>query len=120
MMYSNEKREDEVYFACELGRFAFTNPPIHLIPYTIHKSATIPRNKFVFLSLRDCVFSEIWAFCQIISLGSGATHTSKTSGFDVKGALAAVVREVRSRNVTNPVDDILDPRRTPSTALSSK
>ncbi len=50
----------------------------------------------------------------MISFGSGATVTSKTWGFDVRGALAAVVSEVRSRKVTNPVDDILDPRRTPS------
>lgn len=50
----------------------------------------------------------------MISFGSGATVTSKTCGLDVKGVLAAVVSEVRSRNVTNPVEDMLDPRRTPS------
>ena len=50
----------------------------------------------------------------MISFGSGATDTSKTWGFEVKGVLAAVVSEVRSRNVTNPVDDMPDPISTPS------
>ncbi len=50
----------------------------------------------------------------MISFGSGATVTSKTWGLEVRGALAAVVSEVRSRKVTNPVDDIPDPIRTPS------
>lgn len=55
-----------------------------------------------------------------MSFGSGATVTSKTWGLEVSGALAAVVSEVRSRNVTNPVEDILDPRRTPSKDWSRK
>ena len=50
----------------------------------------------------------------MMSFGSGATDTSKTWGFEVKGVLAAVVSDVRSRNVTKPVDDIPDPIRTPS------
>ena len=67
-------------------------------------------------SLRDWLFNDVCAFFQIISFGSGATHTSKTCGLLVKGVLAAVVREVRSRNVTNPVEDMLDPMITLSTA----
>ena len=70
----------------------------------------------VVFSLRYWLFNEMWAFFQIISFGSGATHTSKTWGLDVNGVLAAVVSEVRSSNVTNPVEDMLDPTRTPSTA----
>ena len=50
----------------------------------------------------------------MMSFGSGATVTSKTWGFEVRGVLAAVVSEVRSRNVIKPVDDIPDPMITVS------
>jgi hypothetical protein len=55
----------------------------------------------------------------MISLGSGATDTSRTLGLCVKGVQAADVSDAKSRKVTNPVDDIGRPT-TPSNATSIK
>ena len=75
------------------------------------------RMKLTVLSDRARLLSETWAFAQIISRGSGATVTSKIRGLLVNGVLAAQVTDVRSRNVTKPVDDIVAPT-TPSKAES--
>lgn len=42
-------------------------------------------------------------------LGSGATETFNTFGLFVRGVQAAHVTDARSRNVTNPVGDIVEP-----------
>ena len=57
------------------------------------------------------------AFCQMISRGSGATRTSRTCGLLVSGVEAAQATEERSKKLTKPVEDIVDPI-TPSVAWS--
>ena len=67
------------------------------------------RKKLTILSFLALVFAETWALAQIMSRGSGATDTSSELGLLVRGVVAAQVTEVRSRNVTKPVDDIVAP-----------
>lgn len=88
--------------------------------YIIQKNARIVRSILVAFSRLDWLFNDICAFFQMISFGSGATHTSNTWGLLVRGVLAAVVSEVRSRKVTKPVEDMLDPTTTLSTAWSKQ
>jgi hypothetical protein len=70
-----------------------------------------PRNKkrLDILSCRALVLADTCAFAQIMSRGSGATDTSRIWGLLVSGEDAAQVTDVKSRNVTKPVEDIVAP-----------
>lgn len=83
----------------------------------LHRMTPRKSKKFTMFSLLSQSLLGAWALRHRISFGSGATEMSNIFGLCVRGALAALVTDVRSRNVTNPVELIVVPT-TPSSVTS--
>ena len=74
---------------------------------THHSIAPMMRKISTTASLRCIKPWEVCTFSHMISLGSGATSTSRAFGLWVKGEEDAFVTVVWSKNVTKPVEDIV-------------